>query len=99
MCELIKKPYPELKKAAQKSEHVFTNIVLFRFWPALDNAIRSAAYRGVQVDLLISQWPHSNRAIVPYLKSLLEINKALPKPGGKVNIVSLLCTRLECKKN
>lgn len=57
-----------------------------KFWPAIDNAIRSAAYRGIQVDLLISQWPHTNRAVVPYLKSMLEINKAMPKPGGRINI-------------
>ena len=57
------------------------------FWPPIDDAMRAAAFRGVQVELLVSQWPHSKREAVAYLRSLLQINSALPvtaegKRGG-----------------
>ncbi|XP_078516706.1 5'-3' exonuclease PLD3-like isoform X2 [Lissotriton helveticus] len=42
-----------------------------RFWPVIDNRIRSAACdRGVTVRLLISCWPHSKRAMFIFLDSL-----------------------------
>uniref|UniRef100_A0A915BBJ6 PLD phosphodiesterase domain-containing protein n=1 Tax=Parascaris univalens TaxID=6257 RepID=A0A915BBJ6_PARUN len=48
------------------------------YWSKLDDAIRSAAYRGVNVRMLISQWKHSKRQMKPFLRSLLDINEALP---------------------
>uniref|UniRef100_A0A914L7L9 PLD phosphodiesterase domain-containing protein n=1 Tax=Meloidogyne incognita TaxID=6306 RepID=A0A914L7L9_MELIC len=52
------------------------------FWPAIDDAIRTAAFRGVHVQMLISIWPHSKKEAIPYLRSLLQINEALPKRGS-----------------
>lgn len=40
------------------------------YWPYIDDAIRAAAYRGVQVSLLIGYWSHSDPAMMPYLDSL-----------------------------
>ncbi|GMR56813.1 hypothetical protein PMAYCL1PPCAC_27008, partial [Pristionchus mayeri] len=53
------------------------------FWPALDIALRDAAYRGVTVKLLVSQWDHSKKAAIPFLRSLMAINEGLPMRGGK----------------
>uniref|UniRef100_A0A914C1F1 PLD phosphodiesterase domain-containing protein n=1 Tax=Acrobeloides nanus TaxID=290746 RepID=A0A914C1F1_9BILA len=53
------------------------------FWPKLDDAIRAAAYRGVQVQMLISHWEHSKKEMIPFLKSLLEINGAIK---GKIQV-------------
>jgi hypothetical protein len=61
------------------------------FWPKLDDVIRAAAYRGVKVEMLISSWRYSRREIVPYLKSLLQINDALPKASGGISVVSNQC--------
>ncbi|WKX95902.1 hypothetical protein Q1695_012399 [Nippostrongylus brasiliensis] len=49
------------------------------YWPDIDDALRAAAFRGVSVRLLVSQWDHSRREILPFLRSLLAINDALPK--------------------
>uniref|UniRef100_A0A1I8BE94 PLD phosphodiesterase domain-containing protein n=1 Tax=Meloidogyne hapla TaxID=6305 RepID=A0A1I8BE94_MELHA len=49
------------------------------FWPAIDDAIKTAAFRGVHVQMLISLWPHSKKESIPYLRSLLQINEALTK--------------------
>ena len=59
------------------------------FWPAIDDAIRTAAFRGVHVQMLISIWPHSKKEAIPYLRSLLQINEALPKRGS-ISIVNYL---------
>jgi len=40
-----------------------------RYWPALDNALRAAAVRGVKVRLLVSDWVLGGRAL-PHLKAL-----------------------------
>ncbi|KAL3083033.1 hypothetical protein niasHS_010835 [Heterodera schachtii] len=48
------------------------------FWPPIDDALKAAAYRGVKVELLVSLWPHSHKKAVYFLRSLLEINAALP---------------------
>lgn len=46
-----------------------------RFWPIIDNALRSAAIdRGVSVRLLISQWDHTRNSTYKFLKSLQDIN-------------------------
>jgi hypothetical protein len=74
------------------------------FWPPIDNAIRAAAFRGVQVELLISQWPHSKKEAIAYMLSLLQINSALPKPirnihqqQGSISIVRL-CISISFRK-
>ncbi|XP_059574434.1 5'-3' exonuclease PLD3 isoform X1 [Alligator mississippiensis] len=47
-----------------------------RFWPVLDEALREAACgRGVRVRLLASCWPHSDRAMFPFLESLLILHR------------------------
>ncbi|KAI6190479.1 hypothetical protein M3Y97_00122500 [Aphelenchoides bicaudatus] len=52
------------------------------YWGHLDTALRAAAFRGVRVDLLISQWNYSRPEMLGYLKSMLEINSVLPLHAG-----------------
>jgi len=40
------------------------------FWPDIDSSIRKAAFRGVQIQLLISKWNYSDPIMFPYLNSL-----------------------------
>ncbi|MBL0211212.1 MAG: phospholipase [Holophagaceae bacterium] len=61
-----------------------------RFWPALDNALRAAAVRGVAVQLLVSDWNLSSPA-VEHLKSLglipnIEVRVASIPDSGKGHI-------------
>ncbi|MFH4977180.1 hypothetical protein AB6A40_003889 [Gnathostoma spinigerum] len=49
-----------------------------RYWSILDDAIRAAAYRGVEVKLLVSHWAHSRPQMIAYLLSLEDINEGLP---------------------
>lgn len=54
----------------------FTYVLLFRFWPAIDSALREAAcVRGVEVKLLVSCWSHSPGAMFVFLQSLSVLNK------------------------
>uniref|UniRef100_A0AC35U324 PLD phosphodiesterase domain-containing protein n=1 Tax=Rhabditophanes sp. KR3021 TaxID=114890 RepID=A0AC35U324_9BILA len=46
------------------------------FWGDIDYKIRETAYRGVNIQMLISEWAHSKKEAPAYLKSLLELNKA-----------------------
>ncbi|XP_061089890.1 5'-3' exonuclease PLD3 [Conger conger] len=47
-----------------------------RFWPAIDSALREAACaRGVEVNLLVSCWPHSRGSMFIFLESLLILNQ------------------------
>jgi len=49
----------------------------YRYWPKIDNALRSAAIdRHVQVRLLISKWKHTKQAAQYFLQSLIDINGA-----------------------
>lgn len=50
-----------------------------RFWPEIDDSIRDAAYRGVNVRMLISHWDHSRKEMIPFLKSLQTITDGLPR--------------------
>ncbi len=52
------------------------------FWPRLDNALRSAAVRGVKVRLLVSDWVLGGRAL-PHLKALTLI------PNLEVKVASI----------
>ncbi|KAI6215753.1 hypothetical protein M3Y94_00421600 [Aphelenchoides besseyi] len=62
------------------------------YWGLLDSALRGAAYNGAKVDLLISHWNYSRPEMLGYLRSMLQINSALPfHVGGKrgqINVVS-----------
>jgi len=53
-----------------------------RYWPALDNALRAAAVRGVKVRLLVSDWVLGGRAL-PHLKALALI------PNLEVKVASI----------
>ncbi|PKU28528.1 phospholipase d3 [Limosa lapponica baueri] len=45
-----------------------------RFWPAIDNRLRKAAFeRRVKVRLLAGCWRHSRAAMFPFLKSLAAV--------------------------
>ena len=58
-----------------------------RYWPVLDNALRAAAVRGVNVRLLVSDWVLGGRAL-PHLRALalipnLEVKvAAIPEAKG-----------------
>jgi hypothetical protein len=59
----------------------------YRYWPKIDNALRSAAIdRHVQVRLLISDWKHTKQAARYFLRSLIDINGAYH--GVVVGVVS-----------
>lgn len=50
---------------------------IFRFWPVIDNALRTAAIdRRVSVKLLISWWNHSRPAEDNFLNSLKDISSS-----------------------
>jgi len=53
-----------------------------RYWLVLDNALRAAAVRGVQVRLLVSDWVLGGRSL-PHLKALTLI------PNLEVKVVSI----------
>lgn len=44
------------------------------YWGPIDDALRAAALRGVQVNLLFSIWNHTNPTELPYWRSLNAIN-------------------------
>ncbi|KAK4881376.1 hypothetical protein RN001_004695 [Aquatica leii] len=49
------------------------------FWPAIDNAIRTAAVNKLDVRLLISKWNKTRSSQYNFLKSLADINNSYPK--------------------
>jgi phosphatidylserine/phosphatidylglycerophosphate/cardiolipin synthase-like enzyme len=53
-----------------------------KFWPALDNALRDAAVRGVKVQLLVSDW-NKKPPKIDHLKSLALV------PGIEVKIATI----------
>lgn len=56
-----------------------------RFWPAIDSAIRAVACtKGVEVNLLVSCWPHSPPAMFVFLQSLAVLNTS--PIGCKINV-------------
>ncbi|MFH4981283.1 hypothetical protein AB6A40_007992 [Gnathostoma spinigerum] len=58
-----------------------------KYWPVIDDALRSAAFdRHLHVKLLMSKWNHTRRVIFNYLRSLEDISAGLPckkKPGSR----------------
>ena len=58
-----------------------------RYWPVIDNAIRQAAYdRGVQVRMIMSNWDHTKKEMIPMLQSLQDFGKACK--SGNISVVS-----------
>ncbi|EFO28062.2 phospholipase D [Loa loa] len=49
-----------------------------RYWPVIDDALRKAAYNGIEVKLLISKWKTTRPTLFAFLKSLAVINSTLP---------------------
>ncbi|PIO64460.1 hypothetical protein TELCIR_13912, partial [Teladorsagia circumcincta] len=56
------------------------------YWPDIDDALRSAAFRGVAVKLLVSHWNHSRPAELAFLRSLVAINDGLPTKTGSISV-------------
>lgn len=52
------------------------------FYPVIDNALRSAAARGVQIELMVADW-NTNRPDIDWLKSLALI------PGVQIKVVTI----------
>ncbi|XP_030307847.1 phospholipase D4 isoform X2 [Calypte anna] len=54
-----------------------------RYWPAIDNALRRAAFNyRVHIRLLVSCWTHSDPAMLHYLRSL----RALNNPHAHISV-------------
>uniref|UniRef100_A0A0R3RQT0 Phospholipase D3 n=1 Tax=Elaeophora elaphi TaxID=1147741 RepID=A0A0R3RQT0_9BILA len=49
-----------------------------RYWPVIDDALRKAAYNGIEVKLLVSKWKTTRPTLFAFLKSLAVINSTLP---------------------
>ncbi|KAK6022961.1 phospholipase D domain protein [Ostertagia ostertagi] len=60
------------------------------YWPDIDDALRSAAFRGVAVRLLVSHWNHSRPAELAFLRSLVAINDGLPAKAGHSGSISVV---------
>lgn len=61
-----------------------------RYWSVIDNAIREAAYdRGVQVQMLMSNWSHSKKEMFPMLRSLQDFGKACKKGNITVKLFAV----------
>ncbi|TKR86914.1 hypothetical protein L596_011412 [Steinernema carpocapsae] len=69
-------------------DYVPTTIYLPKnhYWPQIDDALRSAVFRGVHVHLLVSNWTHSRSSEFEFLRSLLYINKAMNPKQGRVDV-------------
>jgi len=64
----------------------FTQLVI-RYWPDIDNQIRRLAIdRAITIKLLVSNWSHTNKAMKPFLKSLIDISKVYPHVDIQVKI-------------
>lgn len=48
------------------------------YWPVIDDALRTAAYSGIHVKLMMSKWMNTRSALFPFLRSLADINDGLP---------------------
>jgi len=60
------------------------------YWPVIDNAIRQAAYdRGVQVRMLMSNWLHTKKEMIPMLKSLQDFGKACKSGNISVKLFTV----------
>eukprot|EP00727_Mastigamoeba_balamuthi_P008344 m51a1_g4131 putative phospholipase d3 (630) ;mRNA; f:191122-195018 len=80
------------------------------YWPVLDDAMRDAAFRGVQVRFLVSRWNHTKSDMAMYLRSLDSLSPRIsvrwfvvpdfaggPQvPFTRVNHAKFLATEGEC---
>lgn len=63
---------------------------MYRYWPVIDNALRTAAIENkVNVKLLISWWNHSRPAEDYFLRSLEALSHSYK--GVDIQIVSVFC--------
>ena len=68
-------------------EQYFCYFFLNRYWPDIDDALRTAVVnRNVKVRLLISQWNHTKPMSYNFLRSLLSVNKF--KKNAVLEVVS-----------
>lgn len=59
------------------------HLLFCRYWPAIDNALRRAAFNyRVQVRLLVSCWAYTDPAMLHYLRSL----RALNNPHAHISV-------------
>lgn len=60
------------------------------YWGNIDSALRDAAFRGVQVQLLFSCWDHTESITLQYMRSLAVLDNVTVKlmtiPPGNVTI-------------
>ncbi|KAJ8254943.1 hypothetical protein GJAV_G00199150 [Gymnothorax javanicus] len=69
-----------------------------RFWPVIDSALREAACaRGVQVNLLVSCWPHSRASMFIFLQSLLILSKPPLSCNMQVKVFEVSSTAEQLK--
>ena len=71
-------------------------ILYCRFWPIIDDALKSAVYnRGIKVRVMGSIWEHTELDMIKFLRSLQNIN-ATGQNNGTLEVVrsSLLCNSL-----
>lgn len=65
---------------------IVIGVAQFRYWPIIDDALRTAAVeRKVQVRLLISSWKHSRKSEIAFLKSLEDLTDSYA--GVKIEVV------------
>ncbi|KAE8742198.1 hypothetical protein FOCC_FOCC012284 [Frankliniella occidentalis] len=58
-----------------------------KFWPVIDNALRSSAINNkVEVRLLMSSWNHTRKAEILFLRSLTEISNTYKNVNLKVKL-------------
>lgn len=64
-----------------------------KFWPVIDNHLRSAALdRGVDVRLLIALWDHTKNSTFKFLKSLQDLNEVYPNVSIEVKLFEVPAT-------
>lgn len=64
--------------------------VSHRFWPVIDDALKSAAYNnGIRVRVMGSIWKHTGPDMIKFLKSLQYIN-GTGEYNGTLEVVSEL---------
>ncbi|MCB9423079.1 MAG: hypothetical protein H6667_24985 [Ardenticatenaceae bacterium] len=61
------------------------------YWPGLTDALLHAAIsRGVQVRLLISQWPHTYPGTWPFLQAVRDMAAASEENGGQIVVKQMI---------
>lgn len=61
-----------------------------KYWPVIDNALRSAALdHRVNIKMLISWWNHSRTSEDYFLKSLRDLTQSYPKVS-----IEIVCPKL-----